>query len=177
MKIEVKIDEVTLNTVVGEIVRYDDEGDAYADGEVTVADKVAAILAAEAIKSPSWEPLRDRVANIRNEMIREAVRPLIREALERPIRRTNAYGERVGSETTLSEIIMDEAKKVFTEVKDSYTSRKPFIAEVVAAEVKKAFQADIQEQVKKARAAVAQELGATLSEAVIKTALEGLKAR
>lgn len=177
MNIEIKIDQVTLDTVVGEIVRYDEDGDAEVVGSATVADKVAAIIAREAIKSPSWEPLRERVTNLRNEMIREAVKPLIREALERPIRRTNSYGERVGAETTLSEIIMDEAKRVFTEVKDSYTSRKPFIAEVVSAEVKKAFQADIQEQVKKARQAVAQELGATLSEAVIKTALEGLKAR
>lgn len=177
MKIEIKVDEITLDTVVGETVRFDEDGDPYTDGQVTVADKVAALIVKEAIKSPSWEPLRERVTSIRNEMIREAVKPLIREALERPIRRTNAYGERVGAETTLSEIIMDEAKKVFTEVKDSYSNRRPFVAEVVQAEVKKAFQADIQEQVKKARAAVAAELGTTLSEAVIKTALEGLKAR
>jgi hypothetical protein len=177
MNIEIKIDQITLDTIVGEVVTYDDEGDIEVRGHATVADKVAAIVAKEAMKSPYWASLTERVTNIRNEMIREAVKPLIREALERPIRRTNSYGERVGAETTLSEIIMDEAKKIFTEVKDSYTSRRPFIAEVVSAEVKKAFQADIQEQVKKARQAVTQELGATLSEAVIKAALEGLKAR
>lgn len=175
MNIEVKIDQVTLDTVIGEVVRYDEDGDAYPAGNVTVADKVAKILAAEAVKSPSWEPLRDRVTNVRNEMIREAVKPLIREALERPIRRSNAYGERTGTETTLSEIIMDEAKKVFTEVKDSYRSNKSFIAEVVATEVKKAFQADIQEQVAKARKAVVDQMGANLTEAVVKAAIAGMK--
>jgi hypothetical protein len=83
----------------------------------------------------------------------------------------------VGTETTLSELIMDEAKKVFTEVKDSYSSRRPFIAEVVQAEVKKAFQTDIQEQVAKARAAVTEQLGANLSEAVVKAAVAALRAK
>jgi hypothetical protein len=177
MNIEVKIDQVTLDTIIGNVVSYDEDGDMVSEGSMTVADKVAAIIAKEAMKSPSWEPLRERVTNIRNEMIREAVKPLIREALERPIRRTNSYGERVGTETTLSELIMDEAKKVFTEVKDSYSSRRPFIAEVVQAEVKKAFQTDIQEQVAKARAAVTEQLGANLSEAVVKAAVAALRAK
>jgi hypothetical protein len=174
MDIKIVVDEVTLETVVGDVVRYDGDGDAYSDGRATVADKVAELVKEEVVRRPEYASLRERVTEIRNHEIREAVKPIIREALERPIARTNLYGESTGAQTTLSELIMGEAKKVFTEVKDSYRNNVPFINEVVAAEVKKAFQADIQEQVQKARAAVAQQLGATMTEEVMKVAMAAL---
>ncbi|OEJ24314.1 hypothetical protein AS594_07225 [Streptomyces agglomeratus] len=174
MEIKIEVPEVTLNTVVGDIVRVDGDGEEYIDGQMTVADKVAQLIKAAVVKNPEYTALRERVTEIRNQEIREAVKPLIREALERPIRRTNSFGERVGNETTLAELIMDEAKKTFTEVKDSYRCNKPFITEVVAAEVQKAFRADIQEQVQKARAAVAAQLGSTMTEEVMKVAMAAL---
>lgn len=174
MEIKVVIDEVTLDTVVGDVVRYDEDGDAYTDGHATVADKVAQLITQEVIKSPSWAPLCDRVTRIRDEEIREAVKPVIQEALQRPIKRTNWYGEPNGSDTTLSEIIVDEAKKTFTEVKDSYRSKRPFITEVVQTEVQKAFGTYIQDEVKRAREAVAKELGNQVSSTVVKSVLDAL---
>ncbi|MEW2498399.1 hypothetical protein AB0942_33435 [Streptomyces nodosus] len=175
MEIKIVIDEVTLSTIVGDIVRVDEDGDEYVDGQMTVADKVASQIKNAVIKAPEYAALRERVTQIRTEEIREAVRPLIREALERPIRKTNYYGEATGQETTLSEIIMDEAKKVFTEVKDSYRDKRPFITQVVQAEVQRAFQKDIQEQVQEARRAIAEQLGTNISEQVVKTALKALQ--
>jgi hypothetical protein len=175
MEIKIEVPEITLNSVVGEIVRYDEDGDAYSDGQATVADKVAQLIKDAVVKSPEYTGLRERVTEIRNHEIREAVKPLIREALERPIRKTNYYGEPTGQETTLSEIIMDEAKKVFSEVKDSYRDKRPFIQAVVADEVKKAFQKDIQEQVQKARQAIATQLGQNVYQDVVKTALQALQ--
>lgn len=174
MEIKVVVPEITLNTIVGEVVRVDEDGDAYPDGHLTVADRVAELIKAEAVKRPEYASLIERVTQIREFEIREAVKPLIREALERPIKRTNLYGEATGAQTTLAEIIMAEAKKVFTEAKDSYRNNVPFINEVVAAEVKKAFQADIQEQVQKARAVIAKELGTSVYQGVVKTALDAL---
>ena len=175
MEIKIEVPEVTLNTVVGDVVRVDEDGDGYLDGQMTVADKVAQLIKAEVVKHPEYENLRKRVTEIRNQEIREAVKPLVREALERPIRKTNYYGEPTGQETTLSEIIMDEAKKVFTEVKDPYRDKRPFIQGVVADEVKKAFQKEIQEQVQKAREAIATQLGTSVYQDVVKTALDALK--
>jgi glutaredoxin 2 len=175
MEIKIEVPEVTLNTVVGDIVRVDEDGDEYLDGQMTVADKVAKLIKDAVVTSPEYTGLKQRVTEIRNQEIREAVKPLVREALERPIRKTNYYGEPTGQETTLSEIIMAEAKKVFTEVKDPYRDKRPFIQAVVADEVKKAFQKDIQEQVQKAREAIATQLGTSVYQDVVKTALEALK--
>ena len=175
MEIKVVIDEITLQTAIGEVVRVDEDGEEYADGEVTVGDRVAELITQHVLKRPEYTSLAKRVTAIREEEIREAVKPLIREALQRPIKRTNYYGEATGKETTLSEIIMQEAKNVFTEVRDSYRNNRPFVYEVVQAEVQKAFQADIKEQVQKARAAIAAQLGASLSEEVVKTALKALQ--
>jgi hypothetical protein len=176
VEIKVEVPEITLNTVIGDIVRVDEDGDQYLDGQMTVADKVAQLIRDAVVKSPEYTSLRERVTEIRNQEIREAVKPLVREALERPIQRTNSWGERTGQTTTLSEIIMDEAKKVFTEVKGSYRDKRPFIQGVVAEEVQKAFKKDIQEQVQKAREAIAKQLGTSVYQDVVKTALEALKA-
>jgi hypothetical protein len=176
MEIKIVVDEVTLNTVVGDVIRVDEDGDEYVDGQSTVADKVAALIKDAVVKSPEYAGLRERVTEIRNQEIREAVKPLIREALERPIRRTNTWGEQVGKETTLSEIIMEEAKGVFAATRDGYDRNRPsFVRQVVAEEVQKAFKADIQEQVKKAREAIATQLGTAVYQDVVKTALQALQ--
>lgn len=173
MELKIVIDKVTLDTVVGEVVGYDEDGDAYIKGQATVADKVAEQIKGEVVKTPEYTSLRERVTRIREEEIREAVKPLIREALQRPIQQTNYYGEAVGKETTLSEIIMAEAKKVFTASRDSY-NKGAFISEVVAKEVQAAFGTYIQDEVKKAREAVAKELGSKVSSAVIQSVLDAL---
>jgi len=176
MEIKIVVDQISLDTAVAEVVRYDEDGDEYADGHMTVADKVAELIKADVVKRPEYQALKDRVVEIRNQEIREAVKPLIREALERPIKRTNTWGEPTGKETTLSEIILDEAKKVFTEPRDSYRSKTPWITEVIRTAVQDAFQKDIQEQVKKAREGIAKQLGTNVYQDVVKTALEALRA-
>lgn len=173
MELKVIIDTVTLDTVVGDVVRYDSDGDPYTDGKSTVGDKVAELVKDAVVKSPEYTSLRERVTRIREEEIREAVKPLIQQALQRPIQRTNSWGESTGRETTLSEIIMDEAKKVFTTSRDNY-NKQAFISEVVAKEVKAAFGTYIQDEVKKAREAVAKELGSKVSSAVIQSVLDAL---
>lgn len=174
MEIKVAIDDVTLDTIVGDVIRIDEDGDEYVAGQATVGDKVAALIRDSVVKRPEYTSLREKVTRIRDEEIREAVKPLIQEALQRPIKRTNSWGEATGTETTLSEIVMDEAKKVFTEVRDSYRTKRPFIAEVVQAEVQKAFGTYIQDEVKKAREAVAKELGSKVSATVVQSVLDAL---
>jgi hypothetical protein len=51
------------------------------------------------------------VRAIRDEIIREAVAPIIEDALSGEIIRTNGYGEPVGPATTLREIITKDAQK------------------------------------------------------------------
>lgn len=178
MEIKIEVPEVTLNTVVGDVVRVDEDGDEYLDGQMTVADKVAQLIKAEVVKHPEYENLRKRVTEIRNQEIREAVKPLVREALERPIRKTNYYGEPVGQETTLSEIIMDEAKKAWSTSKDSYGSRQNTLQDVIAAEVRKHIQGEVAKAVKAAQEAALKAVGDLAAGPVVdavRKAMQGAK--
>lgn len=73
-------------------------------------DRVVDRLDAEIMRG-----LAQRARQIRDEVIREEIEPLIREALSGPIMRTNSYGEPIsGSETTLRDVIMDHARRALT---------------------------------------------------------------
>ena len=144
MNITVKIDEVTIDTVVGEVVAFDEEGDPYRQGERTVADIVAEQIMKRLLKDDGYPRLAERVAQIRTEEIREAVKPLITEAITRPIRSTNSYGEAVGPETTLSALIAAEARAMLAKPVDAYSrSGQTVLGKIVAEEVATAFRAEV----------------------------------
>ena len=174
MNITVQVDEVTLGTVVAEVMAYDEEGGSYAAGERTIADLVAEQIMTRLLKAPGWPSLASKVQEIRIEEIRAAIRPQIEEAIARPLRKTNSYGEPAGAETTLREIIVDEARKAVNEPADRYSREKgTFLTQAVAAEVKKAFAAEIAAAVRQAREQVSAEIGQHVAAAV----QEGLRKR
>lgn len=159
MKIEVIVPEITLGTVVADVFGVDDEGEAFHDGVETVGDKVAKLIAQAVMKSPEYTSLRDRVTQIRTEEIRAGLQPIIREALERPIRKTNRFGESTGGETTLSEIIMEEAKRAWdTRPGDRY-NQAPTVGDTIQAEVRKQIGAEVQKAVKQAQDAALKAIG------------------
>lgn len=139
MKIDVYVEEVDLTTVV-----YQDDGVTIRIGDL-VADKAVA----ELVKSTAWNPLRERVLSVRDEQIREAVRPLIAQALAEPFTRTTEYGTPVGKPTTLREIIVEEAKRLLANAhsrsNSNYIDRDTVLSklirettdQVVAAELRK----------------------------------------
>lgn len=175
MNIEIKVDDITLSTVVADVVSFDEDGDPYTEGSKTVADLVAAQIVERLVKDNQWPSLREQVTEIRRDEIRAAVRPSIDEALARPIYRTNTYGERTGQETTLAEIITDEARKQLAEPVDRYRTEKgTVLQQAVRAEVKKAFEAEIADAVRQARDLVTQELSAELTEKVTATVTNAL---
>ena len=170
MNITVKIDEVTLGTVVDEIgTSYDFDGDIETAGHpVTIAHLIAEQAVDRLARDDRWQTLTKRVHDIRTEMIREAVRPAIEEAVHGPIRKTNHYGEPVGTETTtLRDLIADEARKILTQRAGEYSRNgETVISKIVAEEVHKAFTAEIKDAVQQARAQVATEIGQQVASAV-----------
>ena len=100
VNITVKIDDISLSTMVGEVMSYDEEGGWYKDGEKTVAHLVAEMITERVTKDDRWAALADRVYQIRAEEIRNAVRPQITEALTKPIPQHTLYGEAHGPETS-----------------------------------------------------------------------------
>lgn len=178
MNITITVDEVTLDTVVAKVFGYDEDGDTCETGERTVADLVVEQIVAKLVADNRYPTLRDTVAEIRKEEIRNAVRPSIEEAISRPIRKTNHFGEPTGEVTTLSEFIADEARKQLTEPADRYSREKgTLLQQTVRAEVRKAFESEIAEAVKQARDAVTKELGDQIASQVADAVRKGVAAR
>lgn len=161
MNITVSVDEITLSTVVAEAVGYDEDGDLVVQGDKTVAHLVAEQIVERLTRDDRWPSLRDQVTEIRKDEIRAAVRPAIDEALTRPIFKTNQYGERTSSETTLSELISDETRKSLTEPANRYQSQDgTVLQQAIRAEVKRVVAEQIGETVRKLAAEAVAELTA-----------------
>ena len=179
MNIEIKVDDITLATVVAEVMDYDEDGDLVSSGkERTVAELVAAQIVERVVRDDRYPRLKDRVTAIRDEEIREAIRPAIVEAVTRPLKKTNGYGEPTGQVTTLSEVIVDEARKFMKEPADKYRREDGTVLQkLVRDEVHKAFGSEIADAVKQARELVATQLGDTVSDQITAAVKAGLKAK
>jgi hypothetical protein len=172
VNISVTVDDVTLDSVIHE---------GYENG-VTIGDRVVAAIVDRLISDPDrgrWLAMRQQVDKIRDEQIRDAVRPLIEDALAQPFRKTTHYGEPTGPETTLRSLIVQEVQDYLGKPASTSTGRygegKTFIASLVAAEVDKAFREEVAEAVKQVRAAVAKEFGDSLSAKFAEVAKEALR--
>lgn len=133
-------------------------GANWEDGEpITLGDLVVkGIIDQMSANQEVWRPLRERVDMIRNEEIREALRPSIEKALEAPLRRTTNYGEPTGPETTLREIIVDEVRSELSKSKASNDSRyggtgRSLIGDIVHAEVERQLAGDLRKAVEDAK--------------------------
>ncbi|MBZ3909396.1 hypothetical protein [Streptomyces acidiscabies] len=179
MNIEIKVDDITLSTVVAEVMSYDEDGDLVPDGkEKTVADLVADRIVASVVRDDRYPRLKDRVTEIRDEEIRAAIRPAIEQAVNRPIHKTNTWGEPTGQQTTLSEVIVDEARKFMNEPADKYRREGGTVLQtLVRDEVHKAFSAEIADAVKQARDLVATQLGDKVSDQITAAVRAGLMAK
>lgn len=174
MNIEVNVSDIDLTSRVSD--RFLDDGDDSEGGRYqTLADLVAARLVKRVAESSEYPGFRQEVTQIRDEMIRDAIAPLIEQALSEPFRQSNAYGEPNGPATTLREVIVAQARTALTaSTGDSYSSdRRPLVRKIVAEEVQKAFGSVVADEVKKARELVADQIGEQVAAAV----KAGMKAR
>ena len=160
MNINVTVEDlgdIDLTTVVGERSRYDHDIEESVTVEVTLGDEVAKRLTAKLTKDDQWDGLRKRFLAIRDEEIREAVKPLVAEAITAAIEQTNGFGERTGKSTTMRELVMAEAKKVFTERADygrGSTLAQRIVADAVGAAFNRELAAAIADEKAKVVAAV-----------------------
>lgn len=137
-EIKVEIGEITMDTVVGERTHRVGEDD-WEQEPITLGHLVAEIVTERAIQSATkdeYRGLRNRVSEVRNEVIREKVAPLIEEALTGEIRKTNSYGEPTGQTTTLRDEIMAEAQRTLTKpTGSSYDRQKSLLQTIIEKEV------------------------------------------
>ena len=171
MNITVKVDDVTLDTVVADVFGYDGEdGEPYKLGNKTIADLVARQIVERLIKDDRYTTLAHYVTDIRKEVIRDALRPAVEEAIAAPIRRTNTWGDPIDGTTvtTLREVIVKEARDVINakDPNDYRGEKGTFLERTVRAEVARAMHDEIAAEVAKARKAVADEIGKQVAAAV-----------
>jgi hypothetical protein len=169
LNITVNVDDVTLASVVGEVTSYDEEGNREYNGEATtIADLVVRRIVRKATQGPDWDSLARRITTVRDEVIRELVRPQVEEALTAPVQRTSSWGDPVGDPQTLRDVIIAEAQKLLKQPADSYNRDKGTVLEqVVRKEVQAALSAEIKAAVQQAREAVAGEIGQQVATAVV----------
>lgn len=178
MDITVTLDKATLATVIEQVTGIDEDGDEYEIGGRTIGDAVAGQITARLIKDTAYYGrLRDEVAQIRKELIQEAVRPLIEKALEGPIPQTNGYGERTGKSLTILELVVEEIGTLLGAKSDRYRSDSPtLLQKAIKDEAQKALQAEITGAVQAVREVLAGQVGDQLRQhavEAVETALRG----
>lgn len=158
--------EVTLNPEAL-FERWDEE-----EGRTTLADDVvnrASHLLLTKVSSDDYRPLRERVADIRDAVIREKVEPLIEEALTKSVQPTDAFGEPKGQPVTLREVIVKTTTEYLRKPKDSYGSSKNPVQEFIRAEVEHAFKTELNKVVAAAKAEVLAAVKAQAADVITET--------
>lgn len=184
MNIEVTVhaDGMDLNAVVdGTVNGFDPETGEYFGRPKTLADVIAEKVVEQITTGEEWRDQKRRFREIREEMIREALKPTITRALAEPIERTNAFGERVDgvAPTTLREIIFNEARRqANAKVSDGYrSSSETVLAKFVREQIDAAFRNELagilKEEKTKVVKAVRDNAGTIIADAV----RQGLNAR
>ncbi|THA72532.1 hypothetical protein E6R60_26760 [Streptomyces sp. A0642] len=174
MNIAVQIEEVTLATVVAEALTYDsDEGEMVPTGEdITVGCLVAQEIVKRVVKDDQYPRLREQVTQLRAGLIREKLGPMIDEALQGKLRKTNNYGEAVGPEITFREMVVEEVRKALNESPNNYGSQKGTTLQIaVRAEVKKAAASAVAEQLASMGDLIRQQVNEAMSEEAIAAAI------
>ncbi len=165
------IDGIDMKTVIGETRAWDDEHDAYRTKELTIGEVVAARVTAELTKDESYPGLRKQFLAIRDEEIREAVKPIVEQVILAPVQRTNEYGEATGETTTLRALVVAETKKVLALKADSYgrgseTVLQKFVRDEISAAFKKELAEVLAEEKAKVVAAVRAKAADLIADAV-----------
>lgn len=151
MNITVQIDEIALNTVVADVVSFDEDGDSVVEGQKTVADMVADRITLHVVRSPEFGKLRKRVAAIRDEMIHEKIEPVLAEAMAAPIRKTNWMGEPTGDVLTMRELIVEAARDVFAKPDRSGRNQASWVQNFIYDEVRGLFEKELKAELKEAK--------------------------
>lgn len=170
------LEAVDLDTVVATRPMQSSRG--YGDYDVidvpmTLGDVLVERLVERLANDQEYPNLKELLKRVREEILREAVKPIVEEAIKAPLQKTNNYGEAIGKETTLREVILDEAKKLLTAPHRASSGRSTdssLLSQIIREEVGNAFRNELAEEIKvakeKVRAAIRKEGAAALGVAI-----------
>jgi hypothetical protein len=165
------LEAIDLGTVVNTEAYYDHETDERIPAQRTLADVIADKVTRKLTAESYYGDLKRRVTAIRDEEIREAIEPIITEAISGEIQKTNSFGEPTGKSTTIRELIMSEARTLLTKSADSYgrgseTVLQKWVREQIAAAFTKELAAVVAQEKEKVVAAVRAKAADLIADAV-----------
>jgi hypothetical protein len=147
-------------------------GELYTGENGSVAEAIIRAAADFLLNRIGSETIRHRIEQIRDDEIREHVRPLIATALTEPMQLTDEYGSPKGSAKPLSQIIVEKGMAQL-QVK-SYGNNKTPLEKFLSEEIERVFRNELREAMKEARgsvlAAVRQEGARIVEETITKMA-------
>lgn len=174
IKFNVEVEDLDLASAIP--AHYDADDDRIPSG--TLADLVVRHLVDRAASTTEYkQSITDRVRAIRDEEIRAQLSPIIADALIKPLKKTNSYGEATGPETTLRELISADVKKFLSEKDDRYRDTRTRLETMIRNAVETLFKNEIAQAVKDAKDAVAVEMGSKVAEVVASAVRDAMKAR
>lgn len=168
MNINVDVTDISLDSQVGTHRVYDGEG-GYDSAPLTLGEAVADRIAERLTKDDRYPTLRDEVLQLRKEEVLRRLEPIVTEAINRPVQRTNTFGDVVGGPTSLTDLIVKEARDYLSK-SDGYSNRETVlqktVREAVDKAIKKELAAVVAEEKEKVVAAVRAKAAELIAEAV-----------
>jgi hypothetical protein len=176
MQINVSVTDVDLTSVVGEWAEYDVEGDYVGTGAKTLADAIAVQVAADLKRDDSYPGLKKKILDIRNEEIREQIKPIVAKAIEGNIQKTDEWGQPVGQSTSLHALIVKQVNDYLTSmVGDSYRgNRQTAVQKFVDDAVEKVVKRELAEAIAEEKAKVVAAVRAKAAELIATAVKEGV---
>lgn len=175
MKIEVKVDEVSLDSVVGDrTVNIDGDREP-----VTLAEMVARMMLDRILRERNaddslYGSTRARIKAITDEEIRAAIQPQIARALDGPIAITNEFGRPVGEPKPLAELIVSEAREFLSKPADRYGTEGTVLRKMIREAVEGALKKELAEALTEEKAKVVAAMRAKAAELIADTIKAGV---
>jgi len=172
MDITVNVENVDLNSVIGQHYVQTGEEDWRTEPQ-TLGQGVAARIAEDLKRDEGYKTLRQRVMDARDAEVREQVKPVVSAAIESSVQPTNAFGQPVGEPTTLTALIVKEAKELLSKRGD-YGRGKTLLEQVVADAVDKAIRKELSDVIVDEKAKVVAAVRAKAAELIATAVKEGV---
>jgi hypothetical protein len=131
-----------------------DLGETFAD-HGTLSEVILDRAAAQIVRQLSKDDITRRIQQVRDDEIREVVKPMIADTIGLEVQLTDTYGAPQGPPMPLREVIVKKATEQFVVRKDGFSSsRKTPLEEYISSEIERVFRRELNEAMAEARAQV-----------------------
>lgn len=104
--------------------------------------------------------LSSKVSDTRTEMIRERLEPILDEAMEASVQRTNEYGEPKGDPVTLRELITEMIRKELTFKTDRYGDGVSALSKLIKSEIERKLDGELRKALDEGKKVILDQLKA-----------------